>query len=295
MRWVEMSVNVPICSVDAVAGVMYNEGTGGVSIHEISSKVSEVKAYLPVDDRLEERLLNIKESLLILPELRIELPDPSLNITWVHDDEWATAWKKFFKPLKIGRIVIKPTWEDYSPEPTDIIVEIDPGMAFGTGNHPTTKLCLEALQKYVKKDDVVFDVGTGSGILAMACPYLGASKVIAIDYDNIAVDAAIQNVKNINLQDKIEIFRADNANHIEGEADIVVANIVAAVIISMASELYNKTKPNGILIASGVIESRVDEVVQALTDVGFKLIEDSRSGEWAAFVMKKGSEKHGRS
>ncbi|MCE5313937.1 50S ribosomal protein L11 methyltransferase, partial [bacterium] len=193
--------------------------------------------------------------------------------------------KKFFKPLKIGRIVIRPTWEEYHPQPDELLIDLDPGMAFGTGSHPTTKLCLEALQDYIKGGETVLDMGTGSGILAMAAAKLGAAHVVGLEIDPVAVEAAVENVKRVNLESVICIKRADCPSAFDGKADIVLANIIAKVIIEMADGLASKVKPGGKLIASGIVHERSQEVIDALTGAGLTLTEIRKEGDWAALIM----------
>ena len=150
----------------------------------------DVLGYLPVDDRLEGRLTGIRDRVRRLPDFGLELGSGAIDVKWVQDEQWATAWKAFFKPLKVGRIVICPSWERYEAGEGELMVDIDPGMAFGTGNHPTTQLCLLALQDFISGGETVLDVGTGSGILAIAAARLGAWQVVGLDIDTVAVEAA---------------------------------------------------------------------------------------------------------
>lgn len=289
MRWVEITVNATDESAEAVSNILIEEGCGGTATSSLVKSEKQTKndimGYLPVDDRLEDRLQNIRERVKALPDLELSLVSDEITLKWVQDEEWASAWKKFFKPLKIGRIVIRPTWEQYSPQPDDIVIDLDPGMAFGTGSHPTTKLCLEALQDYVKGGETVLDMGTGSAILAMAAARLGAARVVGLEIDPVAVEAAVENVKRVNLEDTIKIERADSPSTFEGQADIVLANIIAKVIINMAEGLASKVKPGGVLIASGIVVERSQEVIDTLTGLGLKLHEVRQEGDWVALVF----------
>lgn len=297
MRWVEITIEATAEAVDAITGIMMDEGSGGTAITHLagtpSQHLTDVIGYLPVDDRLENRLLNIRERVSNLPELGLELRSKEIGIKWVQEEDWATAWKAHFHPIRMGRIVIKPSWEDFKPEPNDIIIDIDPGMAFGTGSHPTTKLCILALQDYITGGETVLDMGTGSGILAMAAAKLGAGKITGLDIDSVAVDVACENVKNAGLADVIQIGCADNPSAFEGQADIVVANIIAVVIVGMAYDLAKKIKPGGKLIASGIIDDRAPEVRAALESAGLKFVEHRTEAEWVALVMEMALHENG--
>jgi ribosomal protein L11 methyltransferase len=242
-----------------------------------------VTGYLPVDDRLENTLLALRAAIKESPDLRGKR---DLTIRFVQEEDWANAWKQYFKPQRIGRrIVIKPTWESFTPEPDDLIVQIDPGMAFGTGLHATTRLCLRALEDTVTVGASVADVGTGSGILAIAAILLGASSVFATDNDPLAVRVARENVAVNAVQDVVTV--EESSLPPVGPCDIVVANILADVIISMATELLSATKSGGTLIVSGIIENKADAVRKVLLATGFTLIETRVDGEWVAVLAQK--------
>ncbi len=291
MRWVEITIQATDESAEAASNILIEEGCGGTAagylVKSDKQTINNIMGYLPVDDRLEDRLQHIRERVQDLPELGLGLVRDEITIKWVQDEEWADAWKKFFKPLKIGRIVIRPTWEDYSPKPDEIVIDLDPGMAFGTGSHPTTKLCLEALQDYIKGGETVLDMGTGSAILAMAAAKLGASRIVGLEIDPVAVEAAVANVNRESLGDKIKIGLADSPSAFDGQADIVLANIIAKVIIDMAEGLASKVKPGGLLIASGIVVERSKEVIDTLTSLGLSLHETRQEGDWVALIFNK--------
>lgn len=291
MRWVGITIEASEAAVDAVSRILMDEGCGGAAVTQLADtplqRLTDVVGYLPVDDRLENRLLNIRKRVSKLPELGLGLRSDEITIKWVEEEEWATAWKKYFKPILMGHIVIKPSWEEYEAAEGEIVIDIDPGMAFGTGNHPTTKLCILALQDYIKGGETVLDMGAGSGILAMAAAKLGAAKVVGLDIDTVAVEAAIENVKRIGMEDVIQIGRAESPSEFEGQADIIVANILANVIIDMASDLAAKLKPGGKLIASGIIDERGGDVSAALEAAGLKFIEQRTETEWVTLVLER--------
>jgi len=204
----------------------------------------------------------------------------------IFEEDWANNWKKYYKTISIGKhIIIKPLWEEYQSKEGDILIELDPGMAFGTGTHETTMMCLESLEKYVQKDTVVYDIGTGSGILAIGAAKLGAKKVLGIDLDPVAVDSAKENV-GFNKLENIEILKGNLLELVTGKADIIVANIIAEVIISMAPQVKTRIKSNGLFICSGIIKDRKDDVLKALKGEGFSILEEDTNGEWVCIIAK---------
>lgn len=291
MRWVEISIQASEAAVDAVANILIEEGCGGTvfgpTITSPGAEPTRVAGYLPVDDRVEARLSSIRERVNILPELGLPLESDEVTVTWVQDEEWATAWKKHFKPVRIGRIVVKPTWEELETQPDDVIIEIDPGMAFGTGYHPTTQLCLQALQERVSGGETVLDVGTGSGVLAIAAAKLGAARVVGLDVDTVAVEVAQENVRQAGLEEILRIERADSPIFFKDQADLLVANILAQVLIDMGGELREKLKPSGLLITSGIIVERSDDVKTAFEALGLVTTEEKRDGDWVALISRR--------
>jgi ribosomal protein L11 methyltransferase len=286
LRWAEIGIETTVQAQDAVANLLMENGCGGTAISGDAPVI--VKCYLPVDDRLEQRLLDIQTKVKDLAGFGLEAGSGEITVKYAGDEDWAEAWKQFFHTLRVGkRIVIKPTWEEYRPQFGDLIIEIDPGMAFGTGNHPTTQLCLELLEKYLKRRWVVVDFGTGSGVLALAAAKLGASLVIAFDSDELAVQAARKNVMHNGLEEAIEVHRTDSPSFIGGPVDLVTANLIAQTIIAQSPELARLLRPGGVLIASGIIEERSAEVQQALRDVGFEMLETPSEGEWVAVAARK--------
>lgn len=291
MRWVEMSIEATDASMDAVANILTEEGAGGAvfgpTIQSADAKPTRVTGYLPVDDRLEARLDSIRTRVSSLPALGLPLESDDVTVKWVEDEEWATAWKKHFKPIKVGRIIVKPTWEPCDAGPGDITIEIDPGMAFGTGYHPTTQLCLLALQERVRGGELVLDVGTGSGILAIAASKLGAGSVVGLDVDSVAVEVAQENVNYAGLADVVSIARADSPLAFDGQADVVIANILAQVLIDMVTEIAQKVTPGGLVISSGIIAERAADVRASFEAHGLDTVEEKRDGDWVLIVSRR--------
>ncbi|MCY6484256.1 50S ribosomal protein L11 methyltransferase [Clostridium aestuarii] len=311
--WLEVELITSSEAVEAITGIIYNTGVQGVSIldsEDIEDKKKNpgefdwfdengmdisikegaiIKAYYKQDEKFDEYLEYIKEKIDELDNLGINKGEGSVIVKKVNEADWANNWKQYYKPTKIGqKTVVKPTWENYNKEDDEIIIELDPGMAFGTGTHETTRLCIKALEKYVKEDSIVFDIGTGSGILAIAASKLNAKKVVGVDLDPVAVDVAKENVKlnNIDNIDNIEILYGNLMEVIDGKANIVVANILADVIKLLAEDVKKFIVDDGYFIASGIILDRKQDVMDKLKKCGFNIEEVNIDGEWCCIIAK---------
>lgn len=242
-----------------------------------------VKGYLPVDHELEQRLNAFKSALGRLPLN----PTPTVSTCTVAEEDWAGAWRAYYKPVRVGRrFLIKPSWEDYTPVEKELVIEIDPGMAFGCGTHPTTSLCLKLLEKYIQAGQTVYDVGTGSGILAIAAAKLGAGRIVAIDLDPLACRVAVENVKRNDLADKVQVMQGNLLDLIEDSAGLVVSNIIADVIMDFTPDAAAVLAPGGIFIASGIINHRAAEVRTAIEAAGLSIREQVEDGQWVALVAE---------
>lgn len=302
MSWIEVQVKTTRDAVDAVSNILYDVGAGGVVIEDfhinlddvnewdeididrfiVDENIATVKGYLPGGPDLPDKINVVKER---IRELRnyLNTGEGTISITEVYEEDWANSWKKYYKPVKIGpKIVVKPDWEEYEPEDGEIVIEMDPGMAFGTGTHETTRMCIIMLQKYVKPGMNVFDVGCGSGILAITAAKLGASRVLASDIDDVAVNVAKENVQKNGVSDVITVKKSDGLKELNeiGPADLIVANIIADVIIKITHDVRESLKNNGIYIASGIIRDREKDVVEKLKTEGFSIEEIMYDGEW---------------
>ena len=281
MRWAEIQIDTELQAVDAVGAALYAAGCGGFEVRETALPPTVV-GYLPVDDRLEQRLEELQDALMKLPEFGVTGAGTELTLRYVEEADWATAWKAYYKPLRIGKhLVVTPPWETPELGPDDLAIIVDPGMAFGTGSHPTTQLCLVALEEYVKPGSTVADVGTGSGILAIAAAKLAAGSVSANDNDPLAVKIARENAAINGVS--IEIAET----LLPGPYSVVVANILADVIIGMAGQLALWTQPGGTFIASGIIDTREADVRQAVGAAGFSSKDTRHQGEWVALVFER--------
>jgi ribosomal protein L11 methyltransferase len=210
----------------------------------------------------------------------------------VDEEDWANAWKDYYHVTHIGqRLVIRPSWREYTPREHEVVVTLDPGMAFGTGVHPTTRMCLEQVERRVQSGMRILDVGTGSGILALAAAKLGAKHVDAIDNSSVAAESATANVAINNLDDRISVVQgvldAMEAERVAGQYDLVLANIIAHVIGSIAPSLVQVLAPQGLLVVSGIIEARRHDAEGPLLESGLQLVEETKIDDWLALVYRR--------
>ncbi|MEK5325096.1 50S ribosomal protein L11 methyltransferase [Aeribacillus sp. FSL M8-0254] len=311
MKWSEISIHTTEEAVEPISNILHEAGAGGVVIEDPYDLIKEredqygeiyqldpedypdegviIKAYLPVNSFLGETVEGIKERINNLLLYDIDLGRNHITISEVNEEEWATAWKKYYRPVKVSKkFTIVPTWELYEPAHTDeLIIELDPGMAFGTGTHPTTVLCIQALEKKVQKGNIVIDVGTGSGVLSIASALLGADKVIALDLDPVAVDSARLNVKLNKVQHLVQVKQNNLLDDIDVKANVIVANILAEVILRFVRDAHERLENGGYFITSGIIQNKKHEVEQVLIEAGFTIEETMTMEDWVAFIAKK--------
>jgi len=206
----------------------------------------------------------------------------------VNDDDWKDKWKEFFKPSKItDTLVVKPTWEEYEPAEGEKIIEIDPGMAFGTGTHETTTLCMRLLEKYLKTDQSVMDVGCGSGILAIAAALLGSKDILGVEIDPDAVRTAIENVELNGVSDAVTVKEGDLTKGVDKVVDLIVANLMAPLVIELSGAAADHLVEKGIYISSGILIEKRDQIAEAVKEAGFEIIEILEEGEWCAIAAQK--------
>lgn len=311
MKWSELSIHTTNEAIESISNILHEAGASGVVIEDSEDLTKDredvfgeiysldpedfptegviLKAYLPVNSFLGEAVEGIKLAINSLAEYNINVGRNVVTISEVNEEDWATSWKKYYHPVKISkRFTIVPTWETYHPVSSDeLIIELDPGMAFGTGTHPTTVMSLQALEKHVDKGNTVIDVGTGSGVLAIGAALLEAASVRALDLDEIAVKAAGLNVKLNKVQDRVHVFHGNLLEAIDDPADVVVANILAEIIISFTDDAYLAVKPGGIYITSGIIVQKKNDVKQALEASGFVIEDIMMMEDWVTIISKK--------
>jgi ribosomal protein L11 methyltransferase len=289
MEWLEISVTSDNEGAEAVAEVLARYAYRGVVIEAgpdgWNAGPVVVRAYLPTDDRLQAKKRRIEEALCHLDWIRpVSVP----SFRPVAEEDWVEAWKERLKVLRIGRhIVIRPSWRDYAPEPGDVVIQLDPGMAFGTGLHPTTQMCLAALEALMRPEAAVLDLGTGSGILAIAAAKLGAGRVLAVDRDSLAVKTARGNLLTNGVQGVVSVMEG-SLQDVLGSYDLVVVNILAKVIVEMMEEgLATRLYPGGRLITAGIIADQVSEVVAALERGGLAAVERQQREDWVCLVASR--------
>ena len=302
MKWIETKIVFDHpdkdLAVDLISDVFYDFGLQGVVVEDPRIEPEEgwpedvigrpdhytVTGYFPDDNRiekrckiLEEKLLHFKEKLGLIYRMSYKELD---------EEDWAHSWKAYFWPQKIGRnMVVKPTWRDYRADPGEMVIELDPGMAFGTGTHPTTTMCVAMIESLLKKGDSFLDVGTGSGILLIAAAKLGAGKVCGIDNDRTAVEIAAGNLKlnDVGTQ-QVRVICSDLVGVIREKFDIITANIISHVILILLMDIRRVLKSGGIFICSGIVDKNEKQVVDAMENVGFEIIAISSKDEWIAIA-----------
>lgn len=319
MSWLELSVQVDNEAVEAVSELLARYGyNGGVVVEPAwtpgdegpefsydTARPAVLRTYIPLDAQAEDVRQRVAQALWHLGQMR---PVGELQTRTLEEEDWANAWKEHYRVLRVGaRTVVVPSWLEYEPQPGDVVVQMDPGMAFGTGLHPTTQLCLRLLEGYARPGQRVLDIGTGSGILAIAAARLGAAPVLALDNDPVAVQVAVENVKINGVGDTVAAavgslgagqsmghwLSGDFGDQAGAEApaaagygsfQLILANLIAKVLVILAADLAAALEPGGALISSGIIDTREADVVAAFAAAGLRQLERHQEGEWVALV-----------
>ncbi|WP_339297509.1 50S ribosomal protein L11 methyltransferase [Paenibacillus sp. FSL R5-0623] len=321
MLWHELTIHTTEEAVEMISNFLHEAGAGGVSIEEsgtlnkkrdttygelydvplndIPEGFAVIKGYFSEGTDMVALQSEVNRRIEELPEFGIDTGEVRYETRTVDENDWATAWKQYFKPVRVSeRLTIKPTWEEYTPEsPDEKIIELDPGMAFGTGTHPTTSLCLRTLETVIEGGEEVIDVGTGSGILAIGAIKLGAKHVLALDLDPVAVISARENVELNGLEQQITVKESDllsvlgsqdPALGVQLPVKVVVANILAEIILLFVDDVYHALESGGTYIVSGIWKNKEQVVHDALVASGFEVSAIHRDEDWLAFVARKG-------
>ncbi len=301
MNWKQASVITTEQAADIVSSILIDAGATGTEIEGGSSpepqadewtgdpvtpRALKVKAWFG-EDGFKETYETIRERLGTLRGSGADAGSLKIEISTVPDTDWNENFKKSFTTFRAaGRVVIKPTWETYRPEESDIVIEMDPGMAFGSGVHETTRMCLALLQKYMKQGADVLDVGCGSGILGIAADKLGARSVLALDYDSVSVKVARENAQRNSVM--LEARRSDLLQNAEQKPyDIIVANIIADIILRLNQHVREYLAPDGVYIISGVIAERLEEITESLKENGLVPVETQEMEDWRAVAVRR--------
>ena len=311
MNWLEVTVNTHSESVEVVSSILIELGSKGVSIEDPQDyyqltdeqlewlKVQQkdlyetdtviVKGYFQPSQWSKDSDVLLHEKLEEIKVYGLQTGPLSIQVKEVGEEDWANAWKQYYFPVRVTRfLTVVPSWVDYEKEQDDeLLIELDPGLAFGTGTHPTTQLSLTALEQTIRGNESVLDVGTGSGVLSIASKLLGASKVTAFDIDEMATRVAKENIALNSTIGEIEVFENNLLVGVDQKSDLIVANILAEILLQMPQDAYRNLNDDGSLILSGIIESKANEVKEAYEKAGFTLVERMTMREWNCFIMKK--------
>ncbi|MDP6714013.1 MAG: 50S ribosomal protein L11 methyltransferase [SAR202 cluster bacterium] len=296
MKWIELTVDVPPEYAEPMSEIFHRYGHGGVAIEQEAGHNPDegesppipdfvtVKTYLPIDNTTERRRNQIDVGVRLVAHLATISP---LRKQYVEEEDWQNAWKEHFDPLRIGQhLVICPTWREVEITESDILIHLDPGMAFGTGHHPTTRTCMEILERETRPGDRILDVGCGSGILSVVAVKMGAASALGLEIDPVAARAGEENVRINGIEDKVQIVQGTLPSPLaEAQGfDIVAANISAKVVTNLAPHLIDTVAIGGKLIAGGIIEPHVEGVTKALNAVGASVDQAFVDGDWVTLL-----------
>lgn len=309
MKWCEVSIQTTHEATEIIAEIFRDLGASGVVIEDpelvndyitsgkwdytdipiaTETEVVTEKAYLPVNGELDGRLKSFELELAALKERGVSIAPGIITTCELQDEDWSDTWKQYFHVEKPGeRIVIKPTWESYEAKEGELVVELDPGAAFGTGTHATTSMCIKELEQLVKPGMTVFDVGTGSGILSIISAKLGAKDIQAVDYDDSVIKIVEENLAQNNVQDIVSVAQSDLMQNVHGKANLVIANIIADIIIRLFDQLDEYLEEDGTLLTSGIIEDRIDDVIDAADAHGYQVVKRLENKGWACITFKR--------
>lgn len=314
MEWMQVAVKTSSEAVEAVANILMETGASGVAIEDAADFANIkagrygdhgeiidpdslrhiesgalVTAYFPENEQIEKRVPQITTRVLGLSQVGLNPGAAEVMVKPVDDTDWATAWEKYYHPVPVTRfLTVVPDWEDYTPQNEDErVIKLDPGRAFGTGTHPTTKLSLQGLEAVIRGGETVIDVGTGSGVLTIGAELLGANVILATDLDDVAVDSAQKNLALNPEISPVKVIANDLLTGINQTADIIVANILAEIIVPLVPQAWNNLPVNGYFVTSGIIDDKLDLVINAMKQQGFAIRETLKMGEWYGVIAQR--------
>lgn len=296
-KWTKLEISTNYENSDLVENILYNYGEFSFEKEDNRFEMFENieghwdyidEKYFDNSDKVVFRVYS-QDDKTSFKDIKKEVEDRELGeaiLSEIDDEDWRNNWKSFYKTIEIGkRIVIKPKWEEYENKDNRIVIELDPGMAFGTGGHETTRLCLEAIEKNLKGNDSVLDMGCGSGILSIASKKLGAGKVLGADYDKKAVEISIENAESEGVD--VEYRYSDLFSNIDETYDLIIANIIAEIVVKLVDELDNYLNEDGIFIASGILEEKSHLVEESLVKNNFEILEKNSENEWVVIIARR--------
>lgn len=286
MDWIKLTVTTTNEASEAVINLLMENGAGGVEIDDSDLSQVELATYFQAQAGLVELLPELEQKIAQLREFGLNPGKGTVKLAELDDDSWADVWKKYYHPVRLTRyLTIVPSWESYTPETTDEkVIKLDPGRAFGTGTHPTTKLALQALETVVRGGETMIDVGTGSGVLSIAAKYFGVAQIAAYDVDAEAVKAAEENLALNGMQDAITVGANDLLAGIKAKVGLITANILAEIIVPLIPQAYECLKPGGIFITSGIIADKKDLIVSEIEAKGFVIDQILNIKDWYSII-----------
>lgn len=310
MKWFEISIFTTNEAIEPISHILHESGVSGIAIEDRADLIRKresmygeiyelnpndyppegviIKAYLPETNDLQQMIAKIQRDIDKLVNFQIDVGKNRVTVSEVDEADWANEWKKYYHPVKVSEsFTIVPTWEQYEQGEDELIIELDPGMAFGTGTHPTTAMCIRALEKTVQLNDTVIDVGTGSGVLSIAAALKGAKKVTALDLDDVAVTAATQNVALNNVAHIVSVQQNDLLQGFSKKVDGIVANILAEVIVTLMEDAAKLIKQGGYFITSGIIQEKKDIVTEQLIASGFAIEQTISEKDWVTIIARQ--------
>ncbi|TXG86534.1 MAG: 50S ribosomal protein L11 methyltransferase [Thermomicrobiales bacterium] len=299
--WIELSVEVDHEAVEPVVELFsrygYNEGVvieepftqdrDGDNVRVDITRPFRIRTFIPQESFDATALDAMRNGIWHLGQLR---GTGDLTVETRNEEDWANAWKAHYKPVRVGtRVVVRPPWQTYEPSPDDVVVLLDPGMAFGTGTHPTTQIALRLLETLELSGRTVFDVGTGSGIIAIAAAKLGASRVDGVDIDSVSVRQAQANIDLNSVRDAVSIWQSamDHSQSPTSAYDVVVANIIARVLVDISERIAASVREMGTLVLSGIIDSKEQSVIDCYTRLGYEMMERQQIEDWIGHIWRR--------
>lgn len=307
MKYLQVNIETQPEALEALTGFLLVKGITDTAVEDpmdiedliankdvyhwdyVADEVLEIKSRRPkLMFYMEDNPENRERACAVMSAVREAFPESRPVLSLSDDSDWKDKWKEYFKPSKVSkRIVVKPTWENYEPCGDELVLEIDPGMAFGTGTHETTSLCLKLLEKYMKPSDKVLDVGCGSGILSVGAALLGSKDILAVDIDPEAVKTAKENVSLNGCGGSVRVQQGNLVDSVEFEANIIVANLMADLVVQLSAPAAEHLLPGGIYISSGILVEKEAATTEAIKKAGFEILEICEDGMWCAIAAKR--------